>query len=163
MSIAVRQYKPSDKKAWDDFVHSSLNGTIFHLRTFLSYHIDRQFDDHSLIFEKQGDIIAVFPAANITKDNKNILYSHPGASFGGFVYNHLSYEDADMIVQIIKKYCIQNSFYKIFFIPPPAIYSEKINDTLEYLLYWHKYCVPEYYISSMVDIRSGKAPSLLLI
>ena len=158
MGITVKKYTQSDEKAWDKFIPASSNGTIFHLRSFLSYHSDRQFDDNSLIFEKQGNIIAVFPAAKITEKNKNILYSHPGASFGGFVYNHLSYEDADIIIEVMKKYCIQNSFYKIFFVQTPTIYSEKINDTLEYLLHWHKYNVQEYYISSMVDIRSDKGP-----
>ena len=56
MSITVRKYKQSDLKAWDNFVNTSSNGTIFHLRSFLSYHSDRQFDDNSLIFEKQGKI-----------------------------------------------------------------------------------------------------------
>ena len=73
MSITIRKYKQSDKNEWDDFIHSSSNGTIFHMQSFLSYHIDRQFKDHSLIFEKRGTIIAVFPAAKVTMDKKNIL------------------------------------------------------------------------------------------
>ena len=157
MDIKIHQFSPSDETAWDKFVHLSSNGTLFHLRSFLSYHIDRKFDDNSLIFEKRGNIIAVFPAAKITEDKKNILYSHPGASFGGFVYNHLSYEEADMIIKIIKDYCIKNSFHRIFFIPTPILYSNKINNILEYLLHWHKYHVQEYYISSMIDIRIGKS------
>ena len=72
MNIDVRQYMPSDENSWDNFVHSSSNGTIFHLRSFLSYHIDRKFDDHSLIIKKNETIIAVFPAALITNNNKKI-------------------------------------------------------------------------------------------
>ena len=40
MRITVRKYKQSDLKAWDNFVNTSSNGTIFHLRSFLSYHIE---------------------------------------------------------------------------------------------------------------------------
>ena len=62
MKIIVRKFTAKDTKDWDDFVNQSNNGTIFHLRSFLSYHIDRKFIDHSLIFEKNGEVIAVFPA-----------------------------------------------------------------------------------------------------
>ena len=70
MSITIRKYKESDLKLWDEFVEKSNNGTIFHLRKFLSYHIDRQFVDQSLIFEKKGNIIAIFPAAIIENEKK---------------------------------------------------------------------------------------------
>ena len=54
MKITVRKFTAKDTKDWDDFVNQSNNGTIFHLRSFLSYHIQRSFLDHSLIFEKNG-------------------------------------------------------------------------------------------------------------
>ena len=73
MGITVRKYTQSDEKVWDEFIHSSSNGTIFQLRSFLSYHIDCKFDDHSLIFEKKGRIISLFPAAIIQDDENNIL------------------------------------------------------------------------------------------
>ena len=98
MGITLRKYTQSDEKVWDEFVFSSSNGTIFQLRAFLSYHIDRQFKDHSLIFENRGNIITVFPAAKITENNKTILYSHPGASFGGFVFLKMPYSDTDDII-----------------------------------------------------------------
>ena len=44
------------------------------------------------------------------KDGKNILYSHPGASFGGFVFQNLSFEDANMLVKTIEEYSKQNKF-----------------------------------------------------
>ena len=71
MKITVRKFTAKDTKDWDDFVNQSNNGTIFHLRSFLSYHIDRKFIDHSLIFEKKGRIIALFSAAEI-KNIKDI-------------------------------------------------------------------------------------------
>ena len=114
MKITVRKFTANDTKDWDDFVKRSNNGTLFHLRSFLSYHIDRKFTDHSLIFEKNGELIALFPATFEKKDGKNILYSHPGASFGGFVFQNLSFEDANMLVKTIDEYSKQNKFEKIF-------------------------------------------------
>ena len=52
MKITVRKFTAKDTKDWDDFVKRSNNGTLFHLRSFLSYHIDRKFTDHSLILKK---------------------------------------------------------------------------------------------------------------
>ena len=73
------------KDDWDQYVLNSNNGTIFHLRKFLSYHEDRAFQDSSLIFSENNQIIALFTGAII----QDSLHSHPGASFGGFVYNNI--------------------------------------------------------------------------
>ena len=102
MGITVRKYTQSDEKVWDAFIHLSSNGTIFHLRSFLSYHIDRQFDDHSLIFEKRGKIISLFPAAIIQDGENKILFSHPGASYGGFVFQKLIFNDAEAIIDLFE-------------------------------------------------------------
>ena len=98
MSIVLKKYYKKNAKQWDDFVKSSSNGTIFHLRQFLTYHINRQFNDNSLLFKKNDSIIAVFPATKIVENGKNILFSHPGASYGGFVYNNITYNDAEKII-----------------------------------------------------------------
>jgi len=152
MKITIRKFTAKDTKDWDDFVNQSNNGTIFHLRSFLSYHIDRKFIDHSLIFEKNGEVIAVFPATVEKKNGKNILYSHPGASFGGFVLHKISFEDANNLVIILEQYSIQNKFETIFFVDTPSIYHRQLDDTLEYLLYWHNFNIEEYYISSKINI-----------
>ena len=75
MGITVRKYTQSDEKVWDAFIHLSSNGTLFHLRSFLSYHIERKFTDHSLIFEVNKIIMAILPGAIITESNKKILHS----------------------------------------------------------------------------------------
>ena len=156
MNITVRKFTAKDTTEWDEFVERSNNGTIFHLRSFLSYHIDRKFKDHSLIFEKKGKMIGLFPAAIIEEKRGKFLHSHPGASFGGFVFIKLSLEDAESIVKGLENYCCQNKFHKIFFVQSPTIYHNERNDTMEYLLHWYKYEVKEYYISSMIDIRNNK-------
>ena len=72
---------------WEHFISESNNGTIFHKRKFLSYHRERNFQDCSLIFKEKDIIQALFSGAIID----NCLYSHPGSSFGGFIYNNLSF------------------------------------------------------------------------
>ena len=48
------QQKNNMNYEWDSFIDTSINGTIFHRRSFLSYHIDRKFEDASFIFKKRG-------------------------------------------------------------------------------------------------------------
>ena len=136
MSITIRKYNISDLKSWDEFVNYSNNGTLFHLRSFLSYHIDRKFNDHSLIFEKKGNIVAVFPAAIEATENKKILFSHPGASYGGFVYHKLIFNDAEVIIDLFENYAKEQEFDNTFFVPTPSIYS-KSRDEEDDGLYRH--------------------------
>ncbi len=154
MSITVRKYNKSDLKRWDDFVEHSNNGTLFHLKSFLSYHIDRKFNDHSLIFEKKGNIIAVLPAAIEEKESKKILFSHPGSSFGGFVYHKLIFNDAEVIIDLFENYVKGQGFDKTFFITTPSIYSKSRDETIEYALLWRNYKPIEYYISSVIAIQT---------
>ena len=71
---------------WDDFVEVSDNGTMFNKRSFLSYHDKSKFKDASFFARKNGKLFSVFTAAIIERDGKKILASHPGASYGSFVY-----------------------------------------------------------------------------
>ena len=158
MNITVRKFTAKDTKDWDDFVNNSNNGTLFHLRSFLSYHIDRKFNDHSLLFEKKGKLIAVFPATYEKLNEKNVLYSHPGASFGGFIYSNLSYDDIQLILEKLEEYSLNNNFDVIFFVDTPSIYTNYLNETFEYLVLWQNYIMKEYYISSIIDLNGNSDP-----
>ena len=87
---------------WDDFVDTSINGTIFQKQKFLQYHINRKFINHSLMFYKKKMLIAVFAASSVGET----LFSHPGASFGGIVYLRASLSD---LIEIISP----NSFLTV--------------------------------------------------
>ena len=83
--LDLELFSKKDEISWDDFVSNSNNGTIFHSRQFLNYHPVERFKDHSLIFLKKGKIVALFPAVLRKTDKGDLLASHTGASFGGFV------------------------------------------------------------------------------
>ena len=150
--ITVHRYLQQNQKKWDHFISQSNNGTIFHYRDFLNYHIDRQFMDHSLLFTKNGKWIAVFPAAEVIDGNDRVLYSHPGASFGGFVTGHLRYADICAILESFEDYCRTAGFDRVFFIQPPNMYFRRFDETLEYALNWYRYRVTERYISSIIRL-----------
>ena len=135
-------------------MQSSNNGTIFHYRSFLTYHIDRKFEDHSLFFEKKGKIIAILSAAEVMNGEKKILYSHPGATFGGFLYEDLLFEDANNIVSLLTEYCRKTNYTSIFLVQAPQLYNSNNNETLEYALHWQGFTIEETYFSSFIDLTS---------
>ena len=55
----IYRYTDSDQSLWDDFVPNANNGTLFHLRSFLSYHPCDRFVDHSLLVNKKGKILSL--------------------------------------------------------------------------------------------------------
>jgi hypothetical protein len=151
--VELSRYTANDQKGWDDFVRSSNNGNLFHYRSFLTYHIGRSFHDHSLIFRKKGRIVALFPAAERIIENEKVLHSHPGASYGGFVYSNLGYSDADEILELFEDHCQKEGFARIFLVPTPALYFEHYDETMEYALLWKNFRSVEDYISSFIDLQ----------
>ena len=57
--ITVKRHYKNNKVLWDKFVKSANNGTIFHLRRFLSYHPEGRFVDHSIEFYKKNTLFYV--------------------------------------------------------------------------------------------------------
>ncbi len=150
--IVVHRYSNQYRPKWDQFIARSNNGTLFHYRDFLIYHLDRTFIDHSLIFTSKSGIIAVFPAAEVIDGEDRVLYSHPGASFGGFITGHLRYSETCRILDAFGEYCKNLKFNRTFFIQPPLMYFQRFDETLHYSLNWYGYQVTERYISSIIRL-----------
>lgn len=131
------------REKWDDFVWNSRNGTLFHTKKFLSYHPEGRFIDESLIFYRKGDIFSVFPAALMEEKGERILYSHPGASYGGLVINN--YAGSKHVFDILdelEKYCKQTGFNKITMRITPWMFSKLPSDEITFAL-WHKNAIIE--------------------
>ena len=148
--IQVVKYNNNFLDQWEEFVLKSNNGTIFQLQTFLSYHISKKIRDSSLLFLKRGEIIAVLPGAI---ENGNCFFSHPGASFGGIVYNHLSYNESVDVLQSFHQFCRGESIDEITIIPSPPIYHKSYEQTLEYAMIKKGYVSKELYFSSIIKIN----------
>ena len=76
----ITRYTADRKEEWDGFVKTSKNGTFLLDRNYMDYHSTR-FEDHSLMFYRDGRLYAMLPA-NV-KDG--VLYSHQGLTYGGLV------------------------------------------------------------------------------
>lgn len=78
--FTVRPYVAADAQAWDAVVARSRNGNFLHRRDYLDYHAER-FVDQSLIVERRGEPVAVFPANR----RGQVVVSHGGLTYGGLV------------------------------------------------------------------------------
>tara|TARA_B100001029_G_C15062005_1_gene459345 strand:+ start:2511 stop:3473 length:963 start_codon:yes stop_codon:yes gene_type:complete len=152
MSITIVKYKNSLKNVWDEFVDSSDNGTLFHKRDFLTYHIGRQFLDYSLLFYIKKKIICIFSGAEV---QKSILHSHPGASYGGFIFNKYSYHLVEEVLNEFELYLKNTEIKEVFLVQPPSIYGKRYDETIEYALKWNKFATEEIYISSVISLEKN--------
>ncbi len=152
--IEILKYQNNLQAEWDQFIDTSDNGTIFQKQKFLSYHVSRKFENHSLIFKKKGKIIAVFPAAIKQEGKKKILFSHPGASFGGIVYKNISFEECNIIIKLIEHEAHHNGCNQIFIIQTPTIYNTlSNNEIIDYCLRDRNFKNKERYLSSIIPIN----------
>lgn len=78
--FTVRPYAKADANAWDALVERSRNGNLLHRRGYMDYHADR-FVDCSLIAERDGEVVAVFPA----DIRENLVTSHGGLTYAGLI------------------------------------------------------------------------------
>ncbi len=76
----VERYAPCWKKAWDELVDRSKNGTFLLRRDYMDYHADR-FADCSLLLLHGGKLLAALPG-NVCEGH---FYSHQGLTYGGLL------------------------------------------------------------------------------
>ncbi|MCS3808762.1 GNAT family N-acetyltransferase [Xanthomonas sp. 4461] len=77
---SVRPYVAGDALAWDALVACSRNGNLLHRRGYMDYHADR-FVDASLLVERGGEVLAVFPASV----QGDCVSSHAGLTYAGLL------------------------------------------------------------------------------
>lgn len=116
--LKIEKYNPDKKEAWNRLIKASKNGTFLLDRNYMDYHADR-FEDFSLMFFRDQNLVAVLPA-NI-KDN--ILYSHQGLTYGGVIYddNMKSIEMLEIFL-IMKEFLKSHKIEKLIYKAIPHIY-----------------------------------------
>lgn len=60
-ALSLSTYQPQHKSQWDNFVANSKNGVFLFYRDYMEYHSNR-FQDHSLLFFRDGELVALLPA-----------------------------------------------------------------------------------------------------
>jgi len=155
MDIELKPFRSKDAPGWESFVQNSNNGTLFHERRFLGYHTKGRFKDHSLMAYKKGKLLAVFPAANVQRDEESWLISHPGSSYGGFVYpEDISIRDALDLGDALVKNSAASGFGGIQITLPPAIYQHRVSNYLDFALLKHGFDYAKRDVSSLLNIEA---------
>ena len=150
--IKIKPYTSSDLAQWNELVNQSDNGTLFHLRNFLDYHPPERFKDHSLMIYNDEKLLALIPGAELEENGKKIYFSHPGASYGGFVFRSSPFARCDQWIRAFDVYLKEHHFHRATLVQVPRIYGTFEDETLEYALLWNGYEVSENYISSVIPI-----------
>lgn len=130
--MKILAYVHTQKNSWDEFVKNSKNGYFFFQRDYMEYHRDR-FQDYSLmVFNSKEKLIALLPA-NI---ENNILYSHQGLTFGGFlVDDKMKTETMLEIFELLKKFLRGKNIQKVIYKCIPHIYHIKPSEEDRYALF----------------------------
>lgn len=156
--MEVKEYSEEFHRQWDDFIRtSSRNGGIFQERDFLSYHAEEKFKDASILFFEEGELIAVFPAAEIKEDQITRIISHPGSSYGGLIYkNDSTLRDILDILEQMILYYIERNICSLEMRLSEPIFHKLPDGELIYLL-WHRgFALKTQEISSCLDLTENK-------
>jgi len=154
----VVRFSTSHRRQWEGLVRQSTNGTLFHTRSFLEYHPAERFQDHSLVFSKGSNFVAVLPATITQSEPGPVLCSHPGSSFGGLALSpSISMNETDGIISSLVRYCREQGLVAVEMTLAPPIYSSPPNQELEFLLYRHGFQYVSRGLAQIVSLRSHPA------
>ncbi|WP_086245903.1 GNAT family N-acetyltransferase [Campylobacter devanensis] len=118
--IKALSYAPNLKDIWNNFNKNAKNGLFMFDRNYMDYHSDR-FKDNSLIFYDDEKLIALLPC----NMSQNVLYSHQGLTFGGFIVDENMKQNKMLeCFEILKEYMKKNNFKKFIYKSTPYIYHK---------------------------------------
>ena len=147
--MIIVRYTAEHKNIWNDFVKNSKNSHFFFLRDYMEYHSDRFEDFSLLVFDDKNKLIAVLPA-NV-KDN--ILYSHQGLTFGGFLIDDkMKTETMLEIFEKLKLFLKEQNIEKIVYKCIPYIYHTKPSEEDRYALFRNDAKLIRRDVTSTIDL-----------
>ena len=147
--INVVKYHEGLKSHWNAFVAHSKNGTFLFDRNFMDYHADR-FTDFSLLFYDKNKLIALLP----TNIQNNVIYSHQGLTYGGFITDH-NMKAATMLECFtqLKSLLTENGINSLIYKTIPYIYHTHPAEEDLYALFRNHATLFRCDISSTIDLR----------
>lgn len=133
--MKIIKYNSEHKNTWNDFVASAKNSHFFFNRDYMDYHSDR-FQDYSLMFYDEKDKLVTLLPAN---RNNQILLSHQGLTFGGFIINDkMTAAIMLRIFDALNIFLKENSISKLIYKCIPYTYHLKPAEEDRYALFINK-------------------------
>ncbi|GGD40698.1 hypothetical protein GCM10012288_13440 [Malaciobacter pacificus] len=147
--MRIVKYTLEHKNIWNEFIRNSKNSHFFFQRDYMEYHSDR-FDDFSLmVFDETDKLIALLPA-NI---KENIMHSHQGLTFGGFlVDDKMKTETMLEIFESLKLFLKEQNIEKIVYKCIPYIYHIKPSEEDRYALFRNDAKLIRRDVTSTIDL-----------
>lgn len=147
--MIISKYTSEHKNIWNEFVKNSKNSHFFFHRDYMEYHSDRFEDFSLLVFDESEKLIAILPA-NI---KENILYSHQGLTFGGFlVDDKMKTETMLEIFETFKEFLKEQKIEKIVYKCIPYIYHDKPSEEDRYALFRNDAKLIRRDVTSTIDL-----------
>ena len=138
----IVRFQKEYEREWEQFVlNESCNGCFLQTRNFLNYHPPGKYLDHSLLFYKKNQLVAVCPACEIKEDDKKVFFSHSGSTYGGIIVssNILRSEKILALLEELEVYLKGMGFAKCILKQTNPLLTIMPTDLLEYCLYYKKY------------------------
>jgi hypothetical protein len=149
--MRVDRYTAGREEEWNDFVRDSKNATFLFDRRYMDYHRDRFVDFSLLVHDDRGRLIAVLPASQ----HENVLVSHGGLTYGGFVTG--SRMTARCMLDVfgaVVGHARQEGLDRIVYKCVPHIYHSVPAEEDTYALFVHGAQLVRRDIASAIDTRA---------
>jgi hypothetical protein len=142
---------------WDDYIEQSVNGTLFHLRQFLTYHRDRFLGEERYLLVLGGDsVVAQIPVAIGEEDGVRRLRSPYGASYGGFAFQRYpTFSQSCDIVAAFIEWMHAEQVREATLTPPIAVCARLPFDVVHFALLSAGFKSVNRDISSLVPLDQG--------
>lgn len=130
--MEIINYSKEYKDQWNAFVKKAKNSHFFFQREYMEYHVNIFTDYSLLVLNSKEKIIAILPA----NKKENILYSHQGLTFGGFIVNdRMKAKTMIEIFDILKYFLKEAGVKKLIYKCIPYIYHIKPSEEDRYALF----------------------------
>lgn len=130
--VSIKRYAETDKEAWNRYVAKARNATFLFDRNYIDYHKER-FDDHSLLFYRNGKLHALLPA----HQQETTFYSHRGLTYGGLIVdNAVTAADTLELFEALNRYLKAAGITKVVYRPIPWIYHTLPAEEDLYAIFW---------------------------
>lgn len=147
-NVTVKRYDASDYQRWNAFVKEAKNELFMFDRNYMDYHSDR-FRDHSLMFFKEDELVAVFPA----NEKDGVLLSHEGLTYGGMITNN-AMRQAMMLdcFAVLKEHCMEQSIDSVLYKTIPAFYHKEPAEEDTYALFFYGADIEKIEAATLLDL-----------
>jgi len=156
--VRINEINISEKNKVDKFILDvNTNGEFITTIEYLEYHPVDRFIDKSIIIKDldSGSIKCVMMAAS-TKENKDIIVSHPGTTFSGLIFNRKTKVcEIEEMLEVIETY-YRDQCVKIIFKNIPSCYCSQPNDDTGYALMKKNYMYGYTALANIIDLTNIK-------